>query len=178
MDHADHTKNSDAHGSHHSEGAGYEQSDVQIGGIIRFGVGLTVATIVVCLLMWGLFKYFEAREAREEQALVPATRIAVDQPRRPAGPVLQGAPGSKFELKSPLMEMEEWLKVEQEQLNNSGWVDRNAGITRIPIERAKELLLERGLPFREQTATPKQETAPAEPPATGSSQERPSEAKR
>ncbi len=41
---------------------------------------------------------------------------------------------------------------ENQTLTTYGWIDRNAGVVRIPIERAKELLLERGLPARAQTA--------------------------
>jgi hypothetical protein len=33
-------------------------------------------------------------------------------------------------------------------LEGYGWVDREAGVVRLPIERAMELLLERGLPTR------------------------------
>jgi hypothetical protein len=33
-------------------------------------------------------------------------------------------------------------------LNEYGWVDRNAGTVHIPIDQAKELLLQRGLPSR------------------------------
>jgi hypothetical protein len=39
---------------------------------------------------------------------------------------------------------------EDELLNNYGWVDQDAEVVRIPIERAMELLLERGLPTRPQ----------------------------
>jgi hypothetical protein len=35
---------------------------------------------------------------------------------------------------------------ENEVLTTYGWVDQNAGTLRIPIERAKELLIQRGLP--------------------------------
>jgi hypothetical protein len=35
---------------------------------------------------------------------------------------------------------------EDGDLNSCGWVDRNAGIVRIPIDRAMQLILERGLP--------------------------------
>ena len=37
---------------------------------------------------------------------------------------------------------------EHEVLTTYGWTDKNAGVVRIPIERAKDLLLERGLPVR------------------------------
>ena len=33
-------------------------------------------------------------------------------------------------------------------LHSYGWVDRQAGVVRIPIDRALTLLLERGLPAR------------------------------
>ncbi|HUC85551.1 MAG TPA: hypothetical protein VL970_10195 [Candidatus Acidoferrales bacterium] len=39
------------------------------------------------------------------------------------------------------------------QLNSYGWVDRSNGIVRIPIARAMELLLQRGLPTRTNAAS-------------------------
>jgi hypothetical protein len=36
------------------------------------------------------------------------------------------------------------------QLNTYGWVDEQNGIVRIPIEDAKRLLIQRGLPTRQQ----------------------------
>jgi len=35
-----------------------------------------------------------------------------------------------------------------EEVNGYSWVDKNAGVTRIPIERAMQLTLQRGLPAR------------------------------
>jgi hypothetical protein len=37
-------------------------------------------------------------------------------------------------------------------LNSYGWVDEEAGVVRIPIDRAMELTLERGLPTRSEEA--------------------------
>lgn len=37
---------------------------------------------------------------------------------------------------------------EDEELTNYGWIDRKAGVVRIPIKRAMELIAERGLPTR------------------------------
>ena len=46
--------------------------------------------------------------------------------------------------------MQEMSTEQNAILNNYGWVDKEAGVIRIPIERAIELTLERGLPTREQ----------------------------
>jgi hypothetical protein len=51
--------------------------------------------------------------------------------------------------------LDPYLSAEQQQLNSYGWVDRSAGIIRIPIDRAIELTAQRGLPARPApTATP------------------------
>jgi hypothetical protein len=43
---------------------------------------------------------------------------------------------------------------EDDQLNHYGWIDKKAGIVRIPIERAMELTAARGLPVRGQPGAP------------------------
>jgi len=37
---------------------------------------------------------------------------------------------------------------EQEQLTSYGWVDRQNGVARIPVQRAMEILTAKGLPTR------------------------------
>ena len=49
---------------------------------------------------------------------------------------------------------------EEETLTSYGWVDKNRGLVRLPIERAMELLVQRGLP----PAKPMPAAAPAPPP--------------
>ena len=43
---------------------------------------------------------------------------------------------------------------EEKNLYSYGWVDEKAGTVRIPIERAMDLLVERGLPVRAQSGEP------------------------
>ena len=54
---------------------------------------------------------------------------------------------------------------EHETLTTYGWADRSAGAVRIPIDRAKDLLIERGLPVRGseagREAKTKNDTSPA-----------------
>jgi len=42
---------------------------------------------------------------------------------------------------------------EDELLNGYSWADKSAGVVRIPIERAMQLTLERGLPARKDAQT-------------------------
>jgi hypothetical protein len=64
-----------------------------------------------------------------------ATRIS--EQRAPPEPRLQVAPKADLER----------LRItERAQLESYGWVDRDRGITHIPIERAMTLLGDRGLP--------------------------------
>ena len=43
---------------------------------------------------------------------------------------------------------------EDDVLESYGWVDKNAGVVRIPIDEAMKLTLERGLPARQQAGKP------------------------
>jgi hypothetical protein len=42
--------------------------------------------------------------------------------------------------------MADMRKAEDETLNKPGWVDQQKGIVRLPIETAKQLVVQRGLP--------------------------------
>ena len=85
---------------------------------------------------------------REEKSeLPPATRVVGPKHKLPPEPRLQGAPGHEVE---PIQELKDLRAAEDALLNSYGWVDRNAGITRIPIERAMDKLLQQGLPVREE----------------------------
>ena len=49
-------------------------------------------------------------------------------------------------LVHPASEREKFEADEQRQLDTYGWVDRSTGVARIPIVRAMQLMVERGLP--------------------------------
>ena len=53
---------------------------------------------------------------------------------------------------------QDWVTLrarEDQELNTYGWIDRTAGVVRIPIERAMDLTLQRGLPVSSTNAIPK-----------------------
>lgn len=48
----------------------------------------------------------------------------------------------------PVADLNAYKAQQNELLNNYGWVDKDAGVARIPIERAIELTAQKGLPHR------------------------------
>lgn len=112
----------------------HETHDVHIRGVMIFIVVLFGSLAITLLLMGRVFHYFEATQSLGPPASPFAeTRVLPSQPRLQAEP-RQDLKGSR---------------IDQEMLLNSyGWVDRNLGIVRIPIDRAMDVLAERGLPVR------------------------------
>lgn len=125
------------HGTGENPEVHHETSDVNIRAILGFGAGLIVMAIGIHFIVWLLFGYFASREA---QRIPPDYPLAVSQRERmPPEPRLQTAPRE---------DLRDLRSSEDELLATYGWVDRNAGIVRIPIDQAMRLTLERGLPTR------------------------------
>jgi len=61
---------------------------------------------------------------------------------------------------------------EEEQLNSYGWVNQSAGVVHIPIERAMQLIAQRGLPVRSQAAVKEVNEAPEKAAAPAKSKAR------
>ena len=116
-------------------GRGHEERDVRLRPLIISGSSLAALAGLSLLAMWWLFGYFAARQMRLETALHPL----LETPQLPPEPRLQV---------SPQLDTRAILANERSILGSYGWVDRQAGIVRIPIGRAIELLTERGLPAR------------------------------
>ena len=115
----------------------HETSDVDIRAIFGFGVGLIVVAAVIHLLIYVLFGYFNGRDGVQGPAEYPLA--AAQSHREPPEPRLQT---------DPRRDMADLLAKEDEVLSSYGWIDRNAGVVRIPIDTAMKLTLERGLPAR------------------------------
>jgi hypothetical protein len=117
----------------------HEETDVNIRAILGFAVALIAVAIVVHVLVWVLFRFFEARAARQTTVEYP---LAIQQENRlPPEPRLQT---------NPREDLRELRESEEQVLTTYGWVDRNAGVVRIPIEQAMKLAIERGLPTRQE----------------------------
>jgi hypothetical protein len=134
----------------------HESHDVSVRSILGFGVGLFVAGALIHVGIWLFFRFLQERAERRDTA--PTTLAA----RRPVeGPHMPERlfPEPRLE-RFPFAARESLRREEDARLTSYGWVDRNQGVVRIPIERAMELIAERGVPPATGTA-PSPAAAPA-----------------
>ena len=118
----------------------HEESDVNVATLAKFIVVLAVSTAVILVAMKLMMDFFHAREVAQE--LPPASRVNPPGTRRlPPEPRLQGAPGSEL---LPLDDMKKFKAEQEAAISSYGWVDKQTGVVRIPIDEAKKLLVERG----------------------------------
>ena len=138
------TKHENRHGD-------FERQDLQVSGILYFLLGLLVATAICLAGLRGVYALLDHRE----KALQPAVNPLVTNVPTDTRHIAPGYPQGTFP--NPKLEEDErgqlnGIRLEEEKtLYSYGWVDEKAGTMRIPIDRAMDLLVERGLPVRAQT---------------------------
>lgn len=115
----------------------HETSDVNVRMIALFGAISVVFGVSIHFLLGALMSYFSDQQSRT----VGATRPLSDILWRSSEPRLQVAPAH---------DLTDMRRSEHDVLDSYGWVDRHEGVVHVPIERAIDLTLERGLPTREQ----------------------------
>jgi hypothetical protein len=120
-------------------GAKYEHTDIDVNVGYKFALWLTVAMVISIGIVYGTFWFFEGRErsANERAQKYP---LAASQPARtPPAPNLQT---------QPFQDIYQLRAGENQKLTSYGWVDKDGGITHIPIDRAMEVMLQRGFTTR------------------------------
>jgi hypothetical protein len=130
----DQSRESEAHAETSVTHARHEESDVNAWAVGRFGIALLLFCIVTLALLFGLFRYFHTRITE------------VQGPEKAAAPSQQ--PPQPRLLSSEGEELRRVRAAEEQILNSYGWVDTGKGVVRIPIQRAMELVAQRGLPSR------------------------------
>ena len=108
--------------------------------------------LLVALLLKGMYSYLDARENRHQPALNPLVKQSTADTRRVAPDDIAKFPEPHLETDEP-REISNFRMHEEQALHSYGWVDQSAGVVRIPIDRAMELLAQRGLPTRPQAGT-------------------------
>ena len=121
--------------------SGHEVSDINPKRVAIVGLALATVIAVSLLVTYGLFHYFYRGETRTRPLPSPLSYSREPTPE----PRLSVEPGK--DLKTLRSEEDAMLK-------SYGWIDRDKGVVHIPIDRAIEILAERGLSVRAAKSAP------------------------
>lgn len=113
---------------------GHEERDVRVGALFTIAFSVFVCCAGCFLVVSAMWRYFSLHDPAKtgERANIPLTAVEnFPQPR------LQVQSGG---------DLQKLRAAEEADLNSYGWVNRDATIVRVPIDRAMQLLMQRGLP--------------------------------
>ncbi|HKG23845.1 MAG TPA: hypothetical protein VKC34_18225 [Blastocatellia bacterium] len=129
-----------------NEDVQHEHTDVPIKPILMFGLFLSLAAAIISIGIYFLFHLLEDRASKSEP---PPRPLSSERSTAPPEPRLQLIPGHEVH---PLDEWKLMRAGEEQALKSFGWVDQKSGVVRIPIDQAKKLVIQQGLPSRPQVA--------------------------
>jgi hypothetical protein len=114
----------------------YQDRDIKLKPLLVGLLILALVTVFAVVSMYGLLLLFRADADRDYE---PKSAVAAGRDL-PGGPLLQVVPSE---------ELAAHREVERLFLEQYQWIDPEAGVARIPIDRAMAILAERGMPMRE-----------------------------
>ena len=167
--------NSNGHGD-------YERRDITVAGVVYFLIGLGLAIVFVYFVANGIFAFLNKRFEAEQSPVSPLVTNAPKDTRHIPPEYKTDSEGADYEkylkagFPAPQLEVNERTELngerlrEEDTLSTYGWVDQNAGKVRIPIDRAMDLLAQRGLPVRSGATTEAGAASKAQPEKKGSKQ--------
>ena len=118
----------------------HERTDAHVKPLVIFLVAMALTVAVSFVFTVFLFNFFV--EQAQSADRVPSRVKVADE--LPAGPRVQVVPG---------LDLREMRAAEQDRLNGYGWVDEGGRVVHIPIDKAIDALIEKGLPTRSAAPT-------------------------
>jgi hypothetical protein len=135
---------------------GYERSDIRVTGIVVFLTALAIFVAVTGILCYGIGKVINAELNKEDGPNNRWTKTADIRQlgNMPSDPALQNKvaalaqqfPSPRVQRDDGLQDMADLHAREDLLLEHYTTIDGQPGKVRIPIERAMEILAQRGLP--------------------------------
>ncbi|MBZ5550290.1 MAG: hypothetical protein LAO22_20415 [Acidobacteriia bacterium] len=150
-------------------GTGFEREDLSSRGVFVFMIGLAITGLVIYFIIVGMYSFLDKYERSQMTTASPlvatsgaASRVVTKdyiekQFKDNGAPMLEDNERGQFS---------DFLMRQEKHLNSYGWVDENAGVAYIPIERAMELTVQRGLPVLPQGGATDAAGAASKAPAT------------
>ncbi len=119
----------------------HEIGDVNARALTKFGVSMGALIVIFLFGLWFMFDYLKNREAELGRPMSPSAMVNAQ--RLPPEPRLQ---------RYAAQDMRDLRADQNRVLRQYALIDPDKGIVRIPVERAMDLVAQRGLPQPAQPA--------------------------
>ena len=143
---------------------GHEKTDINIKGVLAFGGVLLFCGLMVHVILWGVYRgldRYEQTKAVPINPMVPQEVVATHAPNanrmEPAKEMGETSEQVNRRLVATFPEprlqvddvhdMNVLRQSNDKQLSEYQWIDQKAGKVRIPVERAMDIIVQRGLPY-------------------------------
>ncbi len=149
---------------------GFEREDLSSRSVMYFMAGLAIFAAVIYVIVFGMYRFLDTYEKANQPAISPLVTPQADT-RTMTVENTKSFPQPRLE-ENERNQLRSVIQDQDRKIATYDWVDKNRGIVKIPIERAMDLLVQRGLPVRPenaaQSSTTKQQKSkrPATTPAT------------
>lgn len=137
----------------------FEREDLSPAGVMYFLAGLAVVVIAIYLIVSGMYSFLDRYERQHQATMSPMTTP------KPDTRII--TPEDPLSFPQPRLETDErtqltgYIQKQDQRLLTYDWIDKDGGTVRIPIDRAMDLIAERGLPVRTESASSNVAAAPA-----------------
>jgi len=120
----------------HDEPTGYERTDADAGGSYRAGLAILAAMVVTALALVPLYRLLARHETKAQPPAAEVVKTDMSEPAQSFPRLVTSEP----------MALAEFRAQEESLLDSYGWVEKDKGLARIPIEDAMRIVAEHGLP--------------------------------
>src|ERR1700737_1264673 len=136
---------------------GFEQEDLSSKSALYFLAGLVLVCVVVYLIVFGMYRFLDSYATAHQPPVSPMVTPQADT-RAVAPENAETFPQPRLE-ENERTQLRSFIEDQDRKLAPYDWVDKDRGTVRIPIDRAMELIAQRGLPVHAEDASSAQSSA-------------------
>src|SRR3981189_2513186 len=136
---------------------GFEQEDLSSRSALYFLAGLVLVCGVVHLIVFGMYRFLDSYATAHQPPMSPMVKPEADT-RAVTPENAETFPQPRLE-ENERKQFRSFIEDQDRKLATYGWVDKDKGTVRIPIDRAMELIEQRGLPVHAESASSAQSSA-------------------
>ena len=136
---------------------GFEQEDLSSRSALYFLAGLVLVYVVVYLIVFGMYRFLDSYATAHQPPMSPMVKPEADT-RAVTPENAETFPQPRLE-ENERTQLRSFIEDQDRTLATYDWLDKDRGTVRIPIDRAMELIEQRGLPVHAEGASSAQNSA-------------------